>query len=114
MEWLSLVVGGLLVPAIVSVTIYGWLKLPSDARVPVHHGLGSYDNYRSKTVGLLTWPVVGVVVYGILIAVASDSLQPNHASKATALIILPVALIIIFILEIGAIRAASRIAGPSS
>jgi len=108
MTWLSLVLGGMLVLAMTSVTVYGWLRLPSDARIPVHHGLGSYNNYRKKTVGLLSWPAVGVLIYAILIAVAANTLRANHASKSTVLVILPATLVIVLLLQIGAIRAASR------
>jgi len=38
---LSLVIGGLLLGIMIGIAAYGWLTLPSDARVPMHYGLGS-------------------------------------------------------------------------
>jgi hypothetical protein len=57
---LSLVIGGLLLGIMIGIAAYGWLTLPSDARVPMHYGLGSYNNFAPKTVGLLMWPAAGL------------------------------------------------------
>jgi hypothetical protein len=93
---------------------YGWVTLPPDARVPVHHGIGSYNNYRSKPAGLITWPLVGVFLYGVLIGVAGHAIQPNNASRSAGLVVLLVALALIVIAQAGAIRAArARSAGAS-
>ena len=44
----GLTAGGLLVLAMIVVSVRGWFTLPSDARVPVHHGLRGYGQYLSE------------------------------------------------------------------
>ena len=56
MTILLLWLGVLLLAVIISIAVYGWVTLPPDAHVPVHCGLGSYNHFASKTVGLVTWP----------------------------------------------------------
>lgn len=72
----GLTVGGLLVFAMIGVSVRGWLTLPSDDRVPVHHGLRGYGRYLSKTAGLVTWPPAGIVIYG-LTSVSSPRTWPR-------------------------------------
>ena len=105
MTWLSLLGGALVALVIIGIAGYGWVTLPADARVPVHRGIGSYNNYRSKRTALVTWPAIGVLLYGILVAVAGHAIRPNHASRSGVLFLL-VALVAIAVAEAGAIRAA--------
>jgi hypothetical protein len=114
MAWLALLAGGLLILVMIGIAGYGWVTLPPDARVPIHHGIGSYNNYVSKRAGLVTWPMAGLLVYAILIAVAGHAIAPNHASRPVALIILLVALAAVSAAQAGAIRAARRSTPGSS
>jgi hypothetical protein len=114
MEVAGFVIGGLLVLAMIGVSVRGWLTLPSGTRIPVHHGIGGYNNYRSKTYGLVAWPVGGVVIYGLYCGISAGLVHPNHGSDGTGLLIIPAVLILVLASQIGAIRAASRGAGPST
>jgi hypothetical protein len=105
----SLVIGALIVVAMIGVALYGALTLPSDARVPVHHGIGGYNNFVSKTVGLIVWPAMGALIYGLFVAVSEDVIKPNHSGRGSApLIIILVALAAACGFEWGAISAARR------
>jgi hypothetical protein len=105
----SLMIGGLLLGVIIGIAAYGWVTLPADARVPVHYGVG-YNNFMSKTAGLIMWPVAGVVIYGIFIGVIVHVIKPNHpnGSASAPLIILPIVLAMTCALEWGAIAVARR------
>jgi predicted metal-binding membrane protein len=104
----SLVIGGVALAAMIAIAAYGWVTLPADARVPVHHGIGSYNNFVPKTAGLIIWPALGALIYAIL-AIASAGLLRHHPARATApVIILPVVLVLAAAFEWGAIRAARR------
>ena len=46
----AIVIGALLLLAMVGISVYGAITLPSDARIPLHYGIGSYGNFASKTV----------------------------------------------------------------
>jgi uncharacterized membrane-anchored protein YitT (DUF2179 family) len=111
MEIAELSVGGLLILVMIGVSIRGWLTLPSDARVPVHYGVGSYNNFVSKTAGLVLWPVGGAVVYGIFCGIFAGLVHPHHGSAGGALIIMPILLAVLIAAQVGAIRAANRGAG---
>ena len=59
----SFVISGLLLGAMIGISWYGARTLPPDARIPLHFGIGTYNNFASKTTGLIIWPVGGVVVF---------------------------------------------------
>jgi hypothetical protein len=109
MATVSLVIGGLLLGVIIGIAAYGWVTLPADARVPVHYGMG-YNNFRSKTTGLIMWPVGGAVIYGLFVALTAHLIKPNHpgGGAAVPLIILPIVLALVCGLEWGAISVARR------
>jgi hypothetical protein len=104
----GLTVGGLLVLAMIAVSVRGWLALPSDARVPVQHGLRGYRRYLSKTAGLVTWPAAGVVIYALDIGVFAEDLATHDRSTGAPLLILPTVLAVLLAVQIGAIRAAAK------
>ena len=41
----AVVVGALVLLAMVGISVYGWVTLPSDARIPVHRGPGGDGGY---------------------------------------------------------------------
>jgi hypothetical protein len=109
----SLTIGGVLLAAMICIAVYGWVTLPAGARVPVHHGR-RYNTYTSKTVGLIAWPVAGAVIYVILIVLsnhASSSGQQNGSD--VPLILIPIMLLIMTIVEYGAISVARKNARSS-
>jgi hypothetical protein len=106
---LSFVLGGLLLGVIIGIAAYGWITLPPDARVPIHYGLGSYNNFASKTVGLIMWPAAGFLVFGLLTAISEHAIKPDHpGSGKTPAIIMPILLLLIAVTESGAIATARR------
>ena len=103
----ALSIGGAFVLAMIGVSAWAWRALPPDVRIPVHSGIGGYNNFKSKTAGLITWPVGGVVAYGVFVG-AFEGLVPHHGSRNLAIIIVPIVLAVLLASQAGAIRAALR------
>ena len=57
------VVDALLVVAMDCISGWGALRLPADARVPVHFGRWSPHTAIPKTPGLVLWVAIGLVTY---------------------------------------------------
>lgn len=71
-------IDALLVVAMVCVSGWAALRLPADARVPVHFGRWSPHTAVPKTPGLVLWVAIGVVTY-----LAADVLgHPRTAALA--------------------------------
>ena len=108
---IGLTAGGLLVFAMVAVSVRGWLTLPSDARVPIHHGLRGYGHYLSKTAGLVSWPAAGIVIYGLYTGVFAEDLATHYRGTGMPLLFLPAVLVVLITVQIGALRAAGKSSG---
>lgn len=101
-------IGGVFVLAMIGVSAWAWRVLPADVRIPVHSGIGGYNNFRSKTTGLIAWPAGGAVIYGMFVG-GIEGLVPHHGSGNSAAIIIPIVLAILLASQAGAIRAALRL-----
>jgi hypothetical protein len=97
-----LVIGGLVLLAMIGVSLYGWVTLPADARVPVHFGTG-YNNFVPKGLGLVMHPAGGVLVYIISIVTTHNH---NPAKAAPAAYIFPILMCVMLIVQVGAIKMA--------
>jgi hypothetical protein len=108
----SLVIGGLLLAVMIGISCYGAVSLPSDARIPLHYGIGSYNNFAAKTTALILWPAGGAVLFALLAALSVHAIKPNHpgggASGGVPAIIMPIALAIIVATQWGAISLAKK------
>ena len=107
----ELTLGGLLVLAMIAVSVRGWLTLPSDARVPIRHRFGGYGGYLSKTAGLVAWPAGGIIVYGLFVGVFVEGLATHYRGTGATLLFMPVVLAVLTTVQVGAIRAAGRSSG---
>jgi hypothetical protein len=99
-------VGAAILLAMICVAWYGWVSLPSDARVPIHFGV-SYNNFVPKRIGLVVHPAAGAVVFLILIFVNHLPAHGN-SSKMTPYAIIPVIVCVMLVVQAGAIRLARR------
>ena len=103
----ALVIGGVVLLAMICVSWYGAVTLPSDARVPIHFGI-SYNNFVSKRAGLVMHPAAGAVVY-MLTAFVNHGNPANGASPNALPHVLPVIIMCVLLaVQIGAIRVARR------
>jgi hypothetical protein len=99
------VTGVLVLLAMVGISVYGWIQLPPDARVPIHHGIGGWGNWQPKRYALITYPVVGAVVYAVVLSATSHAASPG---KTAPEVIAPLVLLVIFFSQYFAVMAAIR------
>ena len=108
MTVVSVVIGGLLVAVMIGISCYGAVSLPSDARIPLHYGIGSYNNFASKNIALILWPALGALLFALLTAISLHAIKPNHHGGGPPAIIAPIVLVIIAATQWGAISVARR------
>lgn len=104
MNLTMLIIDSLLVLGMVGVSLYGASALPPGARIPIHFGPGSFNNWVPKNVGLIMWPAGGAVIYVILVITARSE-QATGGGSGTA-VGLTIALLVILITQVGALRVA--------
>ena len=97
----ALIIDGVLLLAIIGVSLYGAAALPSGAQVPVHFGPAGYNRWLPKKTGLAIWPALGVMAYVIIVVTARD--KGIHGSPATGL---TTALGVIMATQVGALTIA--------
>lgn len=102
------VAGGVALLAMAAISVWGAIALPPGSRVPLHHGLGGWNNWRSKKVALVAWPAIGVFLYALLLTATS---RPHVSGKAAPAVIAPVAMVIVALAYYGAVRTAIRESG---
>jgi hypothetical protein len=98
---IGLVTAGVIaIAAMIAISVYGAVTLPPGSQVPMHHGIGGYNNWRPKTLALVSYPVISVLVFGILLAATRGS--------SGAAVVAPIAMVVIAASEYGAVRAAIK------
>jgi len=109
----ALAAGGALLAVMIALSWYGAVTLPSAARIPVHWGFG-WGNYRSKRTGLIIWPVMGAVIYGLLGGTAARELPHSHQGSWAPVVLMIVIMGALAAFEAGALAAARRAAGDAA
>lgn len=97
------IIDSALIVVMLIVTGYAALRLPRDARVPVHFGPGSFNNWVPKRIGLALWAAVGLAVFAFAMILYHRSAQDHGGALG-----LSVALAALIAVECGAIRAAFK------
>lgn len=100
------VVGGAAVLALVALSAWGAVALPPGSKIPLHHGFGGWNNWQPKKLALIVWPAIGAVLYVILLVVTIRASSTGRSSPAV--IIAPIAMIVIAVGYLNALRAALR------
>lgn len=100
-----LAIGSAILAAMICVCWYGWVTLPTDAKVPIHFGPAAYNNFVSKPTGLIMHLAAGVVVYVILIGVSQANADGRGAPPDAVLLAV---LLILLVTQSGAVRVARR------
>jgi hypothetical protein len=101
----ALAVGGAELLAMVLLSVYGAMKLPPDARVPLHWG-GRWFNFSAKRAGLIAYPVIGASLFVLLAVIGVVS--TNSKSAFSPGIFLPIVLCVILLTQVRAIDQARR------
>jgi hypothetical protein len=110
MSPLTLIIAGVLLLAMIGVSSYGAAILPPGARMPIHLGPTGYNQWVPKIVGLLLWPVAGLVVSAILFVHFHG--QHDHGGRG-ATIGLTIALAAMLVLQFAAVKVALNRTGRS-
>ncbi|MDA8330686.1 MAG: hypothetical protein M0027_05670 [Candidatus Dormibacteraeota bacterium] len=89
---------------------WGFLYLPPGARIPLdfHFGLNRADRWMGKTLGLLIYPGIGILVAAFELVVAATS---GAGSKSVA-VPMAVILLILLAIQVLALRRARAAARP--
>jgi hypothetical protein len=98
----TVVAGVVVLLAMVGISAYGWVTLPSDARIPVHRGPGGWGNWQPKARALITYPVGAAVVFAIVLTATSSA----KSGRPDLGIIAPAAALVIAVTQYFAVRAA--------
>lgn len=112
MSIVTLIIGSVLLLGIVGVSVYGARVLPADAQLPLHLGPAGYTNWQSRNVGLLMWPLIAAAVW-VIIAVSGGSQRPGSGHNLPLPIGLTIALGVMLVSHVGAVRAALNRSGRS-
>jgi len=105
----TVVAGVVVLLAMVGISAYGWVTLPTDARIPVHRGPGGWGNWQPKARALITYPVGGAVVFAIVLTATSSA----KSGKTAYVVFAPLALLVVAVTQYFAVRAAISNAGRS-
>jgi hypothetical protein len=110
MSVVTLVIDSVLLLGIICVSVYGAAILPAGARVPMHLGPGGYTNWVPRYFGLVTWSVIGAVVF-VIVIVQTRSHHAAGGHGPPAAVILTLALALVLANHVGAVRAAVNRSG---
>jgi hypothetical protein len=95
---------------LVAISVYGAVTLPPGSRVPLHHGFGGWNNWQPKTLALIAWPAIGVVVFALLLTATHGV---SSGAKSTPAFVAPIVLLVVAVSYYNAIRAARRESGSN-
>jgi hypothetical protein len=93
-----------------AISVYGAVTLPPGSRVPLHHGFGGWNNWQPKTIALIAWPAIGVVVFALLLIATHGA---SSGGKSTPAFVAPIVLLVVAFSYYNAIRAAIREGGSN-
>lgn len=105
-------IGGAELLLMILVSMYGAVRLPPGARIPLHWG-GTYGNFTSKRAGLVVWPAVGAGIFVMLTLVSG--LRSHGRSAGSALeFVMPIVMCVLLVSQAGAIMTARRRSGTAA
>jgi hypothetical protein len=103
----ALSVGGVLLAVMIAASVYAAVKLPASARVPLHFGSHEHLWLLPKRSGLIIWPVLGAVAYGVLGGVTASSLAVNWVPGVRA-VLMPAVMCVVLGFQAGALVLAGQ------
>lgn len=98
----SLAISGVLLLGMVVATGYAAIRLPGDARVPLHAGTPEYSVWLPKRAGLSVWLAAGAAVFAALAWLSLSRLAANWASSMRVTL-LPAVMCVALAAEVAAI-----------
>ena len=98
----SLVISGLLMLGMVVAAGYAVVRLPGDARVPLHAGSPEYSLWLSKRIGLSVWLAAGAVAFAAIAWLTLSRVAANWATSMRVTL-LPAVMLVALAAEVAAI-----------
>ena len=103
----SLVIGGVFLLAMIVASVWAALTLPAGARIAIHCGFVEHCYLAPKRAGLVIWPALGAVVFGVLGGAAASSLAADWVAGVRDVLV-PAALGVLLAFQVGALVLARR------
>jgi hypothetical protein len=103
----ALAVGGVLLLAMIAVSGYAAVILPGDARIPLHFGSPDHVVLVGKRAGLVIWPVLGAVLFGVLGGVSASSLASGWVPGVRD-VLMPAVMCVVLGFQVGALVLAAQ------
>jgi hypothetical protein len=103
----SLLIGGVLLLAMVAASGCAAAILPADARIAIHGGSVEHCYLASKRAGLVIWPALGALCYGVLGGIAGSSLAAGWVPGVRDVLV-PAVMCVVLAFQAGALILARR------
>ena len=103
----SLIVGGVLLLAMIVASGWAAVTLPAEARIPVHAGSVEHRYLASKRAGLVIWPAVGAVLFGVVGGITGSSVAAGWVPGVRD-VLTPAVMAVALAFQIGALVLARR------
>ena len=107
----ALAVGGVLLAVMIVASAYAAVILPGDARIPLHFGSHEHVFLVSKRTGLVVWPALGALLFGVLGGVSASSLASDWVPGVRD-VLMPAAMCVVLGFQVGALVLAAQGPGP--
>jgi len=98
----ALAVGGVLLLAMIGAAGWGAAGLAAGARVPIHLGSAERAYWAPKGVGLLVWPIVGALCYGVLGGISASAVAADWVPGVRDVLV-PAVMVVLLGFEVGAL-----------
>jgi hypothetical protein len=109
----ALAVGGVLLAVMIAASGYAAIILPKDARIPLHFGSHEHVFLMSKRAGLVIWPALGAVLFGVLGGVSASSLAADWVPGVRD-VLMPAVMCVVLGFQVGALVLAAQDQGSGS
>lgn len=109
----ALAVGGVLLAVMIAASGYAAIILPGDARIPLHFGSHEHLLLMSKRAGLVIWPALGALAFGVLGGVSASSLASNWVPGVRD-VLMPAVMCVVLGFQVGALVLAAQDQGSGS
>jgi hypothetical protein len=98
----ALAAGGVLLLAMIGASGWGAVGLAAGARVPLHLGSAERAYWTPKGVGLVVWPTVGALCYGVLGGISASGVAADWVPGVRDVLV-PAMMLVLLGFQVGAL-----------
>ncbi len=103
----ALAVGGVLLLTMIGTAAWGAVGLAAGARVPLHLGSAERAYWAPKVVGLVAWPAVGALCYGVLGGISASGAAAGWVPGVRDVLV-PAVMVVLLGFQVGALILARQ------